>query len=76
MHHFFGDVSSISTSELEEKSRNLQKKYHMTSNQQVKEQMAAGIEYLNQVIQERRQIEYEKAQQDRNTDFDDLINVG
>lgn len=76
MHHFFGDISGIPTAELEEKSRNLQKKFYMTQNQHLKEQIAAGIEFLNQVIYERRQKEYIKEQENRNTDFDDLINIG
>ena len=66
------DLSSLSDSQLEEKLRDLYRKYNMTSNAELQSQMLPIIE----MFKSEQNLRLAKKQaNDRNSDLDNLINI-
>lgn len=70
-------LSDLTVTQLEEKTIDLQRKYFMTNNPQVQEQISNILEIYQIEVQTRRAIEYQrqKDQQNGENDLDSLINV-
>jgi len=69
------DFKKLSDAEVEEKISELGRKYWMTQNPQVQQQIATILEMYRQEAQTRRAIQYQKSQDDDDNDLDSLINI-
>mgnify|MGYP001078189280 CR=1 FL=1 len=76
-HPLAGDLSNLTTNELEEKIIDLQRKYFMSANVDVQMQISILLDTYKQEVQHRRIIESQrqKEQQEGDSGLDNLINV-
>lgn len=75
MHPLINNLSSLSEAELENKIIELQRKFFMTHNVEVQQQISLALDSLK-LEAETRRIEAKKKQQENgNPDLDNLINV-
>lgn len=75
MHPLVGDLSSLKDSDLETKINELTRKYFMTSNFHLQQQVAMTLESYKAELNNRRQAEWQRTMEMRNKDLDKLINV-
>jgi hypothetical protein len=75
MHPLAGDLSPLKDSELEEKIQSLTKKYFMTGNFDVKNQIAGLLEDYNAELSRRRAAALKKLMDSRDKSLDKLIKV-
>lgn len=75
MHPLTEDLSTLKDSQLEEKVRDLSKKYWLTANPDVKHQISLFLEMYNEEIRARREHLYLQQQTKGNKDLDNLINI-
>jgi len=68
------NFNQLSDAEVESKSIELQRKYFMTHNPQVQEQISAVLNMYQAELQSRRAISYQRQQNDEKG-LDNLINV-
>ena len=65
----------LTDTEIDSKIQELGRKYWMTRNPQVQEQIAVLLEMYRQEAQMRRAKQYQKIQDDDDSDLDSLINI-
>ena len=75
MHPLINNLSEMKDSELEEKISELGKKYFMTSNFSLREQISSILETYKEEIATRRRNEWNKIQENREKGLDKLINI-
>jgi hypothetical protein len=75
MHPLTGDLSSFKDSELEEKIQSLTKKYYMSYNFDLKNQIASVLEDYNEELSKRRAASLKKLMDSRDKTLDKLIKV-
>jgi flagellar biosynthesis protein FliP len=76
MHHPFSeDTSNLSINQLYEKINELTKKYFLTNNTEVKQQIQTFIDYYKQEIKVKEAAERKKAEENGEIDLDKLINI-
>lgn len=75
MHPLVNDLSSLKTGELETKISDLTKKYFMTNNPGVQEQIASVLDTYKNVLAQRQFEEWEKTVASRDKGLDKLINI-
>ena len=75
MHHLIGNLSDYSVGELEEKVRELQKKYFQSYNPQIQDQIIQIMKIYNDHIYERREKEAKKQESQINGNLDSYINI-
>jgi hypothetical protein len=75
MHPLSGDLSDIKDGDLENKIFDLSKKYFMTSNMDVKNQIGMLLETYKSELSKRRQASLEKMMSNRDKKLDNLINI-
>jgi hypothetical protein len=75
IHPFVTDLSSLKETELEEKVQSLSRKYWMTTNQEVRNQISAILEMHQRELSERRAKVVQQQYQDRDKTLDSLIKV-
>ena len=68
------DLKNFTDSQLEEKISDLQKKYFMTQNFQVKDQIANFLDFYKEELQNRRK-EAQKKIEEKQNNLDNLIKV-
>jgi len=74
MNPFVDGVSDLSEAQLTDKIEDLSRKYFMTANPQVREQMASILDMYKLELEERK-IRARQNQDSGNKDLDNLINV-
>ena len=75
MHPLVTNLSSLKNSEIEVKINDLTKKYFMTSNSGVQQQIATILESYKEELAIRQNAEWERTMESRNKGLDKLINV-
>ena len=75
MHPLINDLSDFKESDLESKINELTKKYFLTYNPQIQQQIVQVLDTYKEELHRRRQIEWEKMNESRNKDLDKLINI-
>ena len=75
MHPLIGDLSSLKDVEIETKITELTKKYFVTHNPALQQQVIMVLESYKEELARRQQAAYEKMMSSRNKDLDKLINV-
>jgi hypothetical protein len=75
MHPLVQDLSELKDAELDSRISDLTKKYFMTSNSGVREQMVAILESYKAESSKRRQAAWEKMMSNRDKSLDKLINI-
>jgi hypothetical protein len=75
MHPLTGDLSSFKDLELEEKIQSLTKKYYMSYNFDLKNQIASVLEDYNEELSKRRAASLKKLMDSRDKTLDKLIKV-
>lgn len=75
MHPLINDLSALKTADIEAKINDLTKKYFMTSNPGVQNQIAAMLDSYKEEIGKRQADEWNKVMESRNKGLDKLINV-
>lgn len=75
MHPLVGDLTNVKTNEIEQKINDLTKKYFMTYNTEVKNQIAQVLDVYREEQQLRQRAEFERMLQQRNKDLDNLIKI-
>jgi hypothetical protein len=75
MHPLSGNLSEIKDGDLETKIFDLTKKYFMTSNPGVKQQISLMLDTYNEELGKRRQATLEKMMENRDKKLDSLIKV-
>ena len=68
-------LSSLSDTEVDKKIMELQKKFFMSANPQVKQQIAVFVDMYREEARTRQQKAYEKLNSDNDSDLDNLINI-
>ena len=74
MNPFVDGASELSEAQLIDKIEDLSRKYFMTSNPQVREQMASILDMYKLEFEERK-VRTQQKQDDDNKDLDNLINI-
>jgi hypothetical protein len=74
MNPFVDGASDLSEAQLIDKIEDLSRKYFMTSNPQVREQMASILDMYKLEFEERK-VRTQQRQDDDNKDLDNLINI-
>lgn len=74
MNPFVDGVSDLSEAQLTDKIEDLSRKYFMTANPQVREQMASILDMYKLELEERK-VRAQQSQDTSNKDLDNLINV-
>jgi hypothetical protein len=74
MNPFVDGASELSEAQLIDKIEDLSRKYFMTSNPQVREQMASILDMYKLEFEERK-VRSQQRQDDDNKDLDNLINI-
>lgn len=74
MNPFVDGASELSEAQLIDKIEDLSRKYFMTSNPQVREQMASILDIYKLEFEERK-VRTQQKQDDDNKDLDNLINI-
>jgi hypothetical protein len=75
MHPLAGDLSALKDSELENKINDLTRKYFLTNNFGVQQQISTLLDTYKAETSKRRQAEYEKMMSSRDKGLDKLINI-
>jgi hypothetical protein len=75
MHPLLGSLNTLSDNELEQKLSEVNKRYWQTSNFEVREQIIMVIESYKLELESRRIKQRVDAQQNGNSDLDNLINI-
>lgn len=75
MHPLIEDLSTLKTQELENKINDLTKKYFLTNNVYIREQIISLLETYKETLSLRQQEELEKSMSNRDQDLDKLINI-
>jgi hypothetical protein len=75
MHPLTGDLSLFKDAELEEKIQSLTKKYYMSYNFDLKNQIASILEDYNEELSKRRAASLKKLMDSRDKTLDKLIKV-
>lgn len=75
MHPLVNDLSSLKDSELEEKISELTKKYFISHNFELQQQIAMVLDDYKSELAKRQRDAYDKMMNSRNKDLDKLINV-
>jgi hypothetical protein len=75
MHPLSGDLSVFKDQELETKINDLTKKYFMTNNMEIRQQMSMLLESYKSELSKRQQAALEKLMASRDKTLDKLINV-
>lgn len=75
MHPLVNNLTEIKDSDLELRINDLTKKYFMSHNPQIQQQIVLVLDTYKEELQRRRQEEWEKIAESRNKDLDKLINV-
>jgi hypothetical protein len=75
MHPFAGDFSTMKDSEVESKITDLTKKYFMTTNVEVKQQISLLLDDYKAEINRRRNEQLKKLMDQRDKSLDKLIKV-
>jgi len=74
MNPFVDGASDLSEAQLIDKIEDLSRKYFMTSNPQVREQMSSILDMYKLEFEERK-VRTQQRQDDDNKDLDNLINI-
>lgn len=74
MHPLLNDLKTLSDAALENKIIDLQRKYFMTHNAGVKEQIALALDSIKLEMQQ-RELDKKKSQEDGDSGLDNLINI-
>lgn len=75
MHPLVDDLSNLKDAELESKISDLTRKYFMTNNIAVREQISAMLDTYKDAVAARRQAEWQKMMDNRDKGLDKLINI-
>lgn len=75
MHPLINDLSTLKDSELESRVNDLTRKYFMTYNPEVQQQISAALDTYKLALAERRRIAFEQAMELRHKDLDKLIKI-
>jgi hypothetical protein len=75
MHPLAGDLSQLKDAELDNKINDLTRKYFLTRNFGVQQQISAMLDTYKAEANKRRQAEYEKMMNNRDKGLDKLINI-
>jgi hypothetical protein len=75
MHPLAGDLSTLKDSELDNKINDLTRKYFLTKNFGVQQQISSLLDAYKSEQVKRRQAEYEKMMTSRDKGLDKLINI-
>jgi len=75
MHPFINDLDHLKDSEVEAKINDLSKKYWMTYNTEVRQQIVMVLDTYREELAKRRKVEYEKMMQSQGKGLDKLINI-
>ena len=75
LHPFSEDTSNLSINQLYEKINDLTKKYFLTNNTEVKQQIQTFIDYYKQEIKVKEAAERKKAEENGEIELDKLINI-
>jgi len=75
MHPLAGDMSQFKDNELEEKINSLTRKYFMTYNMEVRQQMSMLLETYKTELSKRRQLALDKLMQKSEKNLDKLVKV-
>ena len=75
MHPLITDLAKLKDSEIENKIQELTRKYFMSHNFELQQQVALALDTYKNEMAVRKQAEWQRAQENRNKDLDKLINV-
>jgi hypothetical protein len=75
MHPLVYNLSELKTTELEAKINDLTKKYFMTSNYELQNQITIMLDAYKEELSNRQREEWNKVMESRNKGLDKLINV-
>jgi hypothetical protein len=75
MHPLLYNLSELKTTELETKINDLTKKYFMTSNYELQNQITSMLDAYKEELSNRQREEWNKVMESRNKGLDKLINV-
>lgn len=75
MHPLAGDLSALKNNELETKISDLTRKYFITYNTDVKQQIAQLLDTYREEQQKRQKEEYDKLMNNQDKGLDKLINI-
>jgi hypothetical protein len=75
MHPLINDLSQFKDLEIESKINELSRKYFMTKNVQLQSQIGLVLETYRNEMNNRKQAEWERMQENRDKGLDKLINV-
>ena len=75
MHPGIGDLSHLTDTQLEDKITQLSRYYHVTANDDVRQQMILVLDDYKLELETRRYNAKKKMQQDNDNDLDNLINI-
>jgi hypothetical protein len=75
MHPLVHDFDTLKDSELESRVQDLTKKYYMTQNTDLRQQISMTLDVYQNELQIRRAKAWQQQYQKRDTDLDSLINV-
>jgi hypothetical protein len=75
MHPLAGNIGSLKDTEIENKINDLTRKYFMTKNFGIQQQISALLDTYKDELGKRRREEYEKMMNSRDKGLDKLINI-
>lgn len=75
MHPLIEDVALLKDNEIDEKISNLSKKYYLTTNPAVQQQIIVMLEGYREEKEIRQRKLWQEQQENRNKDLDELIKV-
>jgi hypothetical protein len=75
MHPLVGDLASLKDNEVENRINDLSRKYFMTPNPLLREQIVLTLNTYKEELAKRRAKEFEKMMANQGKDIDKLINV-
>jgi hypothetical protein len=75
MHPLLNDLSNLKDAELEQKIFDLGRKYFMTNNVEVRQQMSMVLDGLKSELGKRRQAQLDKMMNTKDKTLDNLIKV-
>ena len=75
MHPFVSDLSGLTDSEVENKIFEISKRYFMTQNTHVREQILTVLSMYKQEIDQRRDALWQKTIENKNKGLDKLIQI-
>lgn len=75
MHPLAGDLSQLKDTEIDNKINDLTRKYFMTNNFGIQQQISLLLDVYKSEMDKRRRAEYEKMMANRDKDLDKLIKI-